>query len=70
MENKFGVGWYTPYLMTVESARGGFVRYLPPIDLYLNFEIPSLKNQVRKTGFFVCFELDFCRLQIMSFMLI
>ena len=21
------------------------------IDLYLNFEIPSLKNQVRRTGF-------------------
>ena len=38
----------------------------PPVDLYLNFEIPSLKNPVWQTWFFVYFELDFyclCSLQ-------
>ena len=38
----------------------------PPIHLYLIFEISSLKNPVRRTGFFVYFELDFyclCSLQ-------
>ena len=34
----------------------------PPIYLHLNFEIPSLKNWVWRTWFFVKFELDFCRL--------
>jgi hypothetical protein len=34
----------------------------PPIDLYLNFEIPSLKNQVCPTWFLIYFELGFCRL--------
>jgi hypothetical protein len=39
----------------------------PPIHLHLIFEISSLKNQVRRTGFFVYFELDFyclCSLKI------
>ena len=35
-----------------------------PVDLYLNFEKSSLKNQVQVTGFLVYFELDFCRLQM------
>ena len=38
----------------------------PSIYLHLIFEISSLKNQVRRTGFFVYFELDFyclCSLQ-------
>ena len=34
----------------------------PPVDLYLIFWELSLKNQVQQTGFFVNFELDFCRL--------
>ena len=37
-----------------------------PIHLHLIFEISSLKNQVRRTGFFVYYELDFyclCSLQ-------
>ena len=37
-----------------------------PIHLYLIFEKSNWKNQVRQTGFFVYFELDFyclCRLQ-------
>ena len=43
-----------------------FVGPLPPVDLYLSFESPSLKNQVRRTWFFVYFKLNFyclCRLQ-------
>ena len=34
----------------------------PPIHLHLIFEISSSKNLVRITGFFVYFQLDFCRL--------
>ena len=33
-----------------------------PIHLHLIFEISSSKNLVRRTGFFVYFKLDFCRL--------
>ena len=36
---------------------------LPPVDLYLNFEISSWKTQVPRTGFLACknqFEIDFC----------
>ena len=28
--------------------------YRPPVDLYLNFEKSSWKNQVRRTGFLAC----------------
>ena len=28
--------------------------YSPPVDLYLNFEKSSWKNQVRRTGFLAC----------------
>jgi len=31
----------------------------PPVDLYLISEKSSWKNQVRRTGFLVYFELDF-----------
>ena len=33
--------------------------YLPPVDLYLISEKSIWKNQVRRTGFLVYFQLDF-----------
>ena len=33
--------------------------YMPPVDLYLNFEKLSWKNQIWQTGFLAYFELDF-----------
>ena len=38
----------------------------PPVDLYMNFEKSSWKNQIRRAGFLVYLELDFyclCSLQ-------
>jgi len=37
---------------------------LPPVDMYLISEKSIWKNQVRRYGFLVYFELDFCRLKI------
>ena len=38
------------------------IELFPPIHLYLISKISSSKNLVQRTGFFVYFELDFCRL--------
>ena len=46
------------------------VNAIPPVDLYLISEKSIWKNQVRRTGFLVYFELDFyclCSLQKLIF---
>ena len=45
-----------------EGGTAGASYALRPIYLHLIFEISSSKKLVRRTGFFVYFELDFCRL--------
>ena len=53
---------HPPFEMSLSDILSDY----PPVDLYLIFEKSIWKNQVRRIGFFVYFELDFyslCSLQ-------